>query len=199
MPGFNIHLAIGKKYIEKQKYKNNSEKDIIIDERSFYNGIVAPDLVTDKKVSHYTAETNTSNLEKYLQGKVRLDLYLKENKVETDFEKGVFLHLFTDYLFFNEFFKKEYIKNITYQDFVRDLYYSYEKKNDYLNKKYNIDFSIFGDRLIKNIEKNKKEKNLKEDMKNRKLIFSEKDLDEFIEKVSSINIDEVVNEVIRKV
>ena len=195
MPGFNIHLAIGKRYIEKQKNK----KDVIKNENSFYNGLVAPDLVTDKKVSHYTAETNTSNLEKYLQGKVRLDLYLKENKVETDFEKGVFLHLFTDYLFFNEFFKKEYIKNITYQDFVRDLYYSYEKTNDYLNKKYNIDFSIFGDRLIKNIEKNKKEKNLKEDMKNRKLIFSEKDLDEFIEKVSSINIDEVVMRLIRKV
>lgn len=192
MPGFNIHLAIGKRYIEKQK-------NIIKNENSFYNGLVAPDLVTDKKVSHYTAETNISNLEKYLQGKVRLDLYLKENKVETDFEKGVFLHLFTDYLFFNEFFKKEYIKNITYQDFVRDLYYSYEKTNDYLNKKYNIDFSIFGDRLIKNIEKNKKEKNLKEDMKNRKLIFSEKDLDEFIEKVSSINIDEVVMRLIRKV
>ena len=192
MPGFNIHLAIGKRYIEKQK-------NIIKNENSFYNGLVAPDLVTDKKVSHYKAETNTSNLEKYLQGKVRLDLYLKENKVETDFEKGVFLHLFTDYLFFNEFFKKEYIKNITYQDFVRDLYYSYEKTNDYLNKKYNIDFSIFGDRLIKNIEKNKKEKNLKEDMKNRKLIFSEKDLDEFIEKVSSINIDEVVMRLIRKV
>lgn len=192
MPGFNIHLAIGKRYIEKQK-------NIIKNENSFYNGLVAPDLVTDKKVSHFTSETNINNLEKYLQGKVRLDLYLKENKVETDFEKGVFLHLFTDYLFFNEFFKKEYIKNITYQDFVRDLYYSYEKTNDYLNKKYNIDFSIFGDRLIKNIEKNKKEKNLKEDMKNRKLIFSEKDLDEFIEKVSSINIDEVVMRLIRKV
>lgn len=192
MPGFNIHLAIGKRYIEKQK-------NIIKNENSFYNGLVAPDLVTDKKVSHFTSETNINNLEKYLQGKVRLDLYLKENKVETDFEKGVFLHLFTDYLFFNEFFEKEYIRNTTYQDFVRDLYYSYEKTNDYLNKKYNIDFSIFGDRLIKNIEKNKKEKNLKEDMKNRKLIFSEKDLDEFIEKVSSINIDEVVNKVIRKV
>lgn len=195
MPGFNIHLAIGKRYIEKQKNK----KDVIKNENSFYNGLVAPDLVNDKKISHYTTETNKNNLEKYLLGKVRLDLYLKENKVETDFEKGVFLHLFTDYLFFNEFFKKEYIKNITYQDFVRDLYYSYEKTNDYLNKKYNIDFSIFGDRLIKNIEKNKKEKNLKEDMKNRKLIFSEKDLDEFIEKVSSINIDEVVMRLIRKV
>lgn len=195
MPGFNIHLAIGKRYIEKQKNK----KDVIKNENSFYNGLVAPDLVNDKKISHYTTETNKNNLEKYLLGKVRLDLYLKENKVETDFEKGVFLHLFTDYLFFNQFFKKEYIKNITYQDFVRDLYYSYEKTNDYLNKKYNIDFSIFGDRLIKNIEKNKKEKNLKEDMKNRKLIFSEKDLDEFIEKVSSINIDEVVMRLIRKV
>ena len=62
MPGFNIHLAIGKRYIEKQKNK----KDVIKNENSFYNGLVAPDLVTDKKISHYTTETNKNNLEKYL-------------------------------------------------------------------------------------------------------------------------------------
>ncbi len=196
MPGFNIHLAIGKRYIEKQKNK----KDVIKNENSFYNGLVAPDLVTDKKISHYTTETNKNNLEKYLLGKVRLDLYLKDNKVETDFEKGVFLHLLTDYLFFNEFFEKEFIKNIDYQDFVRDLYYSYEMTNEYLNKKYNIDFSIFGDRLEKNIRKNKKEKKLEDsDLKEKKLIFSEKDLDEFIEKISSINIKELENEIRRKI
>lgn len=196
MPGFNIHLAIGKRYIEKQKNK----KDVIKNENSFYNGLVAPDLVNDKKNSHYTTETNKNNLEKYLLGKVRLDLYLKDNKVETDFEKGVFLHLLTDYLFFNEFFEKEFIKNIDYQDFVRDLYYSYEMTNEYLNKKYNIDFSIFGDRLEKNIRKNKKEKKLEDsDLKEKKLIFSEKDLDEFIEKISSINIKELENEIRRKI
>lgn len=196
MPGFNIHLAIGKRYIEKQKNK----KDVIKNENSFYNGLVAPDLVNDKKISHYTTETNKNNLEKYLLGKVRLDLYLKDNKVETDFEKGVFLHLLTDYLFFNEFFEKEFIKNIDYQDFVRDLYYSYEMTNEYLNKKYNIDFSILGDRLEKNIRKNKKEKKLEDsDLKEKKLIFSEKDLDEFIEKISSINIKELENEIRRKI
>lgn len=196
MPGFNIHLAIGKRYIEKQKNK----KDVIKNENSFYNGLVAPDLVNDKKISHYTTETNKNNLEKYLLGKVRLDLYLKDNKVETDFEKGVFLHLLTDYLFFNEFFEKEFIKNIDYQDFVRDLYYSYEMTNEYLNKKYNIDFSIFGDRLEKNIRKNKKEKKLEDsDLKEKKLIFSEKELDEFIEKISSINIKELENEIRRKI
>lgn len=196
MPGFNIHLAIGKRYIEKQKNK----KDVIKNENSFYNGLVAPDLVTDKKISHYTTETNKNNLEKYLLGKVRLDLYLKDNKVETDFEKGVFLHLLTDYLFFNKFFEKEFIKNIDYQDFVRDLYYSYEMTNEYLNKKYNIDFSIFGDRLEKNIRKNKKEKKLEDsDLKEKKLIFSERDLDEFIEKISSINIKELENEIRRKI
>ena len=196
MPGFNIHLAIGKRYIEKQKNK----KDVIKNENSFYNGLVAPDLVNDKKISHYTTETNKNNLKKYLLGKVRLDLYLKDNKVETDFEKGVFLHLLTDYLFFNKFFEKEFIKNIDYQDFVRDLYYSYEMTNEYLNKKYNIDFSIFGDRLEKNIRKNKKEKKLEDsDLKEKKLIFSEKDLDEFIEKISSINIKEIENEIRRKI
>ena len=181
MPGFNIHLAIGKRYIEKQK-------NIIKNENSFYNGLVAPDLVTDKKVSHYTAETNTSNLEKYLQGKVRLDLYLKENKVETDFEKGVFLHLFTDYLFFNEFFKKEYIKNITYQDFVRDLYYSYECINPIIIENYKLPMEKYEKRIEENINKMKKVRGIITKEKNNILEIDK--LIEFINEVSLINLEE---------
>ena len=193
MPGFNIHLATGKRYVEKQE---KTKVDEIKNEKAFYDGIIAPDLVYDKSVSHYTTEKDNSNLEKYLKEKVRLDLYLKDNKVETDFEKGVFLHLLTDYLFFNEFFEKGYIRNITYQEFVINLYYTYECTNSYIDKKYNIDLSVYGDKLKKNIEKNKKEKNINEDLDyDRKLIFTEKKLDEFIEKVSSIDIKEVVSKI----
>lgn len=192
MPGFNIHLAVGKRYLEKIKL---DKRDDVRDERAFCEGILAPDLVENKKITHYTGNTNTNDLEKYLEDKVRLTLFLKENKVDTDFEKGVFLHLLTDRLFFTEFFDKEYINNINYDDFVNCLYYSYESTNEYLYKKYDIDLSVYGDRLIKNIEKNKKEKKIEnspEQIKKRKQIFTVEELDKFIEKISDIDLKEEV-------
>lgn len=193
MPGFNIHLAIGKRYLEKIKL---DKRDEIKNEKAFFDGILAPDLVENKKITHYTGNTNTNDLEKYLEDKVRLTLFLKENKVDTDFEKGVFLHLLTDRLFFTEFFEKEYIRNVNYEDFVNCLYYSYESTNEYLNKKYDIDLSVYGDRLIKNIEKNKKEKKIEnspEQIMRRRQIFTVEELDEFIEKISDINLVEETN------
>ena len=64
-----------------------------------------------------------------------------------------------------------------------------------LYKKYDIDLSVYGDRLIKNIEKNKKEKNIEnspEQIKKRKQIFTVEELDKFIEKISDIDLKEEV-------
>lgn len=45
MPGFHIHVAIGNEYKKKFRILNSLEFD---------KGIVYPDLVKDKIVSHYT-------------------------------------------------------------------------------------------------------------------------------------------------
>ena len=58
MASFNIHLAVGKRYIEKTK--------AIKDEKEFYKGIIEPDLVSDKAVSHYTGIKDKNNLLIYL-------------------------------------------------------------------------------------------------------------------------------------
>ena len=82
MPGFVIHLAIGQEYLRKQN-KNYSEE--------FQKGIVAPDFIDDKSKTHYGKSPRYTNLEKFLDN----------NKIDTDFNKGFFLHLITDYLFYN--------------------------------------------------------------------------------------------------
>lgn len=46
MASLNVHLAIGKLYLEKNKNISNEEE--------YYKGIIAPDLVEDKNKSHYT-------------------------------------------------------------------------------------------------------------------------------------------------
>ena len=94
MASFNIHLAIAIKYLEKNKIK-----DIV----SFFKGNIDPDLVRDKEESHYSIRADKDNLVKYLSTKIGLINFIKSNNIDKDYNKGIFLHLITDYVFFNYF------------------------------------------------------------------------------------------------
>lgn len=173
MASFNIHLAIAKRYIDK----NN-----ISDKEAFYNGSVDPDLAINDNISHYTdTNRNKELLIPYLQKKTILPDYLRENKIDSDYNKGFFLHLVTDYLFFNEFFDNDYLSNIKYDDFVRDLYYSYDFTNEYLENKYNLDLKQFNDKINVSLDKSINASNSKN-------ILDFNKLDTFIEKVSDIDL-----------
>ena len=187
MASFNIHLAIGKRYIEK--FKSIENIDI------FYKGIIDPDLVNDKAISHYTGVQDKTNLLNYLANKVQLNEYLKNNNIDTDYNKGIFLHLITDYLFFNKFFNNKYLNNISYEDFCKDLYYSYDITNDYIVNKYKIDYTIFIELINNNINKDKKEKNVSTEIRNNILPYPI--LDEFIEYVSNISLEEYKDKIIK--
>lgn len=178
MAGLNIHLAIAKIYIEK----NN-----ISDTEDFYNGTMDPDLSNDKSISHYTNVKDKSELLSYLEGKVVLNDYLSDNDINNDYNKGIFLHLITDYLFFNDFFDVNYLKNTNYDMFVKDLYYSYSYINDYLHNKYLLGLSKYEEKINANIIKNIKEKKL-EDLNGSNILSFDK-LDFFIERVSDIDLD----------
>ena len=102
MPGFTIHLAIGEQYIKKHKEEIKNKKE-------FIKGIIAPDLnekMTDieknKSKSHYgkwEEYSATTNIEQFLKD--------KNVNVNEDYWKGYFLHLLTDYYFYNIDFLKE--------------------------------------------------------------------------------------------
>lgn len=186
MASFSIHLAIGKRYIEKSKN--------IKEEKEFYRGIIDPDLVNDKKISHYTGTQNKTDLLEYLSKKVQIIEYLKNNNIDSDYQKGIFLHLITDYLFFNNFFEISYLKNISYDDFIKDLYYSYAVTNEYLETKYRIEYTDFLEQINKNIEKGKKEKNTSDEIRTNILKFNK--LDDFIEYVSNIDLEDYKNKII---
>lgn len=109
MPGYVIHLSIANKYLEKNNTENRNE---------FFKGVIAPDLTDNKLITHYGNGSSETNLQ----------LYLSENKIETSYNKGFFLHLITDYLFYNRFLKK----------FTKDIYNDYDILNAYLIQKYNV-------------------------------------------------------------
>ena len=83
MASFSIHLAIGKRYLEKNKIEN--EKDFLL-------GVIDPDLAQDKRKSHYTGSTDTTNLEYFLSEKVLLNRYLETNNIDNNYDLGIFLH-----------------------------------------------------------------------------------------------------------
>lgn len=189
MPSFNIHLAVGKRYYEK----NNNINDLEL----FYRGLLAPDLVKEKggkAKTHYTGFNDNKDLVKYLREKVLIDEVIKKESIDSDYQKGVFLHLLTDYLFFNDFFSLNYLENISYNNFVKDLYYSYEVSNEWLIKDYNINFFEFSflEELNENIKNAKKERNI-DDNEVRKDILPKDKLNLFIESVSSIDLESYRN------
>ena len=187
MASFSIHLAIGKRYFEKSK--------IITNEKEFFRGIIEPDLVKDKKISHYTGTQDKTDLSNYLSNKVLLYRFLLNEKIDTDYQKGVFLHLVSDYLFFNTFFDKDYLLHTSYSDFCKDLYYSYDITNGYLERKYNISYTDFVDKIKDNIKKDQKEKNISSEIRTNILPFFK--LDNFIEYVSNINLHDYSEKIIK--
>lgn len=182
MPGFHIHLSIGNRYIEKHKVQ---------DKKQFLEGVIAPDF-EEKDKSHYTLTSTKDNLVEHLKCKVSIENFLKEHKLENDYEKGILLHLLTDKLFFTDFFPKEYLEKVGYQNFTNDLYFSYSQTNDYLENRYHIEFSEeLRKRINKNIEDSKKEKKM-ESNKGNNILPIEK-LEAFIEEVSDIDLEKYKN------
>ena len=110
MPGYVVHIAIAQEYLKK--HNKNYSQDFVL-------GSIAPDFESDKSKSHYgksPAYTSLSN-------------FLKTNIPTSDFEQGYFLHLVTDYLFYNY-----YVENFR----KPQIYDDYDFTNDFLIKKYDV-------------------------------------------------------------
>ena len=112
MPGYVIHLAVAKEYIRNFRVKNEEE---------FLKGTIAPDLlsINGKSKTHYSKVGGSG---------VNLKQFLKENKINTSYMEGYFLHLIVDYLFYNKYFT----------NFDTRLYNDYDIINKKLIEKYKI-------------------------------------------------------------
>lgn len=177
MASFNIHIAVGNLYQRNNKIKNNLE---------FFNGIVEPDMADDKTLTHFSGEIIENSIIRSLERKVNLVEFLNNYNISSDYNKGWFIHLVTDYLFYNYFLDKDYLKNVTYKEFSKDIYHSYDDVNDYLVNKYQLVYPSMEVEhyIIKNRGKltNDKYKN----------ILPYKELDEFILKVANINLENYI-------
>ncbi len=107
---------------------------------------------------------------------------MKEHNNLNDFELGWFIHLITDYLFFKECFREEYLKSISYETFYKDLYDAYECLNNYITEKYQItmdDYKAYPGEYYPGKEYHE-------------CILTKEEIDHFINEVSSIDIDKYI-------
>lgn len=116
MAGYVIHLAVGEEFL--RMYPNE-----IKNYNDFIDGIIYPDLVNDKALTHYGPKSS----------QVHLDEFFKNSDINNDFNKGYFLHLVTDYLFYNKFLKVFSKK---------DIYDDYDSLNERLEKNLKLIFRI---------------------------------------------------------
>lgn len=173
MPGFTIHIAIAKEYVEKHKNEIKNENE-------FIEGTIAPDL--NEEMTEIAKNKSVTHYGKW--GKYQVETNIKEFledekvKIDKDYWKGYLLHLIVDHYFYNKFFIKEFCMMKQNND---RFYNDYDCLNCKLIKKYNI-------KLVHNIEKymyikenNNKPKYLKED----KVVS-------FIDQISNIDLGEKI-------
>ncbi|MCI8272536.1 MAG: hypothetical protein HFJ55_00445 [Clostridia bacterium] len=111
MAGYVIHLAVAEAYIEKHPEDIN-------DYNKFIEGVIFPDNVSDKSITHYGEKSS----------KVNLKWFLEENEIKDDYNKGYFLHLVTDYIFYNKLL----------ECFSKDIYNDYDILNQRLQEKFKV-------------------------------------------------------------
>ena len=159
MAGYVIHLAVGEEHLRNfpDEIKNHEE---------FIEGIIFPDSVTDKSLTHYGPKSS----------KVNLRAFFEEKDIDTDFNKGYFVHILTDYIFYNHFLEKFSPKYI---------YRDYDILNGELEKEFNV-------KMPEKLEKNVPH------MEGETVILKLEEVKDFIRKVGKYNLEEIKKEVLNR-
>lgn len=97
MAGYVIHLVVAEEYLKLHPEEQYEE---------FIHGVIFPDSVTQKSITHYGKSSAYTNLSEFL----------KENNIDNSYKRGYFLHLLTDYLFYN-YYLNEFDKVKIYRDY----------------------------------------------------------------------------------
>lgn len=171
-----IHLAIAKKYIEKHNNLNYKE---------FIKGTLFPDAEANSIELHYPKSSLIGKLAIGVYDKVDLYAFLLDHPKLNDFELSWFLHLVTDYLFFQDCFNRDYLMNTDCEKFCKELYYAYNCLDSYLFDKYHItqdDFKDYPSEYYPGVPYEK-------------CLLSKDLIDNFIKRVSSIDLDKYIKKI----
>ncbi len=163
-----MHLAIAKKYLE---YNQNENPDNII------RGSFLPDVAEDKVISHYGKKIKINSIKDMLYSKVDMIKCANSTNLEDSLSRGVFLHLLTDFLFYNFVYSKG-IDDISPSEIGKLMYKDYDFVTKYIIENYKIDIPKEIAQIVIS-----KEGALSE------TFFTIKEIDKFIQILSRFNLD----------
>ena len=179
MASLILHEIIGELYCEK----NN-----IPDKEDFLSGNIAPDILpTDKEANHYTSKKSFTTYLDAIKGRVNLSNFCRVDNINTSYKKGYFLHLVTDYIFYERLI----INNEKFADFINSpyphssqkMYKDYERVAYFVCNNYpNIDISKLPSFATPILE---------EPM----TLFTNEEISNLIEICSNIDIDKLYKEI----
>ena len=92
MASLVIHQIIGEKYCELNNIAHKQE---------FLKGNISPDILPNKEESHYKTPRPQKIYLDIIKDRVNLSAFCKDKKLIDDYTCGYFLHLVTDYIFYN--------------------------------------------------------------------------------------------------
>jgi len=195
MASINTHLAIAKRYLELNLGK-------IVDEVAFYDGSVRPDLHPNKMESHYGERGERNDMVKRHKEKVGLKKFLQNNSIDNDELEGEFLHLYADDIYYNKMFSKEYLGSVDLSQFFEDHVYTFMKHESHLKQKYGIghEMSSLKPELDAAMETwlAGDYQRWGEGGPQGKLLFTQEQLDEYIEYVASVNLEKLQQQILNK-
>lgn len=108
MPSYAIHIAVAVCYLEGAVHENQKE---------FIRGVIAPDLLK-KPESHFGPASSDPDTRRYAE----------ECGLDTSYNRGYYLHLLTDKLFYGEYLTR----------FSPEIYKDYDKLNSRIIERYGI-------------------------------------------------------------
>ena len=176
MPCTALHLAIVEEYVLKNK---EAKKDV------FVEGAILPDLAEDKNASHYCINKKIKSIKDMVDTKVDIVKCSKEFDFSDELKKAVYLHLLTDYLFYQYIYNPE-----TEKENPKDVLVALDSDQgiitEYVFGRYSINSPDGAEDLLK-IKQN-----------TGKLRFlSEKEIERFIKVVSNFNLNDVKQNIVQ--
>ena len=135
MASLTMHAVIANEYCKRH---------VGINYKEFSHGNLAPDLAADKNKSHFTKPSMTQELDENIKNKVGLTEYVDSHSLDNDFELGAFLHMLTDYIFYNHALRRDVtdFKLLSLQESIKFLYDDFARVNGFLADHYNIDLML---------------------------------------------------------
>lgn len=161
-----MHLAIAEEYMKHNFIKNRT---------AFLDGTLEPDLLPDKISSHFGSYEKPKSIRELLKSRMSLEKYVRESEITSDFEKGYFLHMIVDDLFY-EYIYSEDIEQQTPEQAKVDMYSDYDFVTHHILLKYKIE----KDRI----------KQFLNSKKGTPVYFTAEDCDKFISATGKIDLAE---------